>query len=76
MRCPPPAKPLFQAETADLNPWTEAKVDRKNPSGLALITSAEISTWADAAERERSGGIAGWASWQETWVMGLIQGRR
>ena len=28
---PTPGKPLFQAATANLNPWTEAKVDTKNP---------------------------------------------
>ena len=27
---PAPGKPLFQAATANLNPWTEAKVDTKN----------------------------------------------
>ena len=27
-----PAVPLFQAATANLNPWTEVKVDTKNPS--------------------------------------------
>jgi non-heme chloroperoxidase len=34
--------PLFQAATANLNPWTEAKVDTKNPDrGPLLITSGE-----------------------------------
>jgi non-heme chloroperoxidase len=27
---PTPGKPLFQAATANFNPWTEAKVDTKN----------------------------------------------
>ena len=34
--------PIFQAATADLNPWTEAKVDTKNPErGPLLIISGE-----------------------------------
>jgi pimeloyl-ACP methyl ester carboxylesterase len=34
--------PLFQAATANLNPWTEAKVDSKNPArGPLLIVSGE-----------------------------------
>src|SRR5262249_21631382 len=28
---PAPGKPLFQAASANLNPWTEAKVNAKNP---------------------------------------------
>jgi pimeloyl-ACP methyl ester carboxylesterase len=39
---PAPGKPLFQAATANLNPWTEAKVDTKNPErGPLLIISGE-----------------------------------
>jgi pimeloyl-ACP methyl ester carboxylesterase len=39
---PAPGKPLFQAATANLNPWTEAKVDSKNPDrGPLLIISGE-----------------------------------
>jgi pimeloyl-ACP methyl ester carboxylesterase len=35
--------PLFQASTANLNPWTEAKVDTKNPErGPMLIVSGEL----------------------------------
>jgi non-heme chloroperoxidase len=35
---PAPGEPLFQAAAANLNPWTEAKVDAKNPSrGPMLI---------------------------------------
>jgi pimeloyl-ACP methyl ester carboxylesterase len=35
-----PGAPLFQAATANLNPWTEAKVDSKNPDrGPLLIIS-------------------------------------
>jgi pimeloyl-ACP methyl ester carboxylesterase len=35
-----PGAPLFQAATANLNPWTEAKVDSKNPErGPLLIVS-------------------------------------
>jgi non-heme chloroperoxidase len=34
--------PIFQAATANLNPWTEAKVNSKNPDrGPLLITSGE-----------------------------------
>jgi non-heme chloroperoxidase len=34
--------PLFQAATANLNPWTEAKVDSKNPArGPLLIINGE-----------------------------------
>ena len=28
---PTAGKPLFQAAAANLNPWTEAKVDTENP---------------------------------------------
>jgi non-heme chloroperoxidase len=39
---PAPGRPLFQAATANLNPWTEAKVDTKNPErGPLLIISGE-----------------------------------
>jgi non-heme chloroperoxidase len=39
---PAPGAPLFQAATANLNPWTEAKVDHKNPGrGPLLIMSGE-----------------------------------
>jgi non-heme chloroperoxidase len=39
---PTSGKPLFQAAAANLNPWTEAKVDTKNPErGPLLIISGE-----------------------------------
>ncbi len=39
---PASGTPLFQAATANLNPWTEAKVDSKNPErGPLLIMSGE-----------------------------------
>jgi non-heme chloroperoxidase len=39
---PTSGKPLFQAASANLNPWTEAKVDTKNPDrGPLLIISGE-----------------------------------
>ena len=39
---PAPGAPLFQAATANLNPWTEARVDTKNPHrGPLLIISGE-----------------------------------
>jgi len=35
--------PLFQAAAASLNPWTEAKVDTRNPDrGPLLIIDAEL----------------------------------
>ncbi len=44
--------PLFQAATANLNPWTEAKVNTKNPDrGPLLITDGEkdhVVPWAIA----------------------------
>ena len=37
-----PGAPLFQAAAANLNPWTEAKVDTENPArGPMLIVSGE-----------------------------------
>ncbi len=40
---PAPGKPLFQAATANLNPWTEAKVDTANPErGPLLVISGEL----------------------------------
>jgi pimeloyl-ACP methyl ester carboxylesterase len=45
-----PGAPLFQAATANLNPWTEAKVDHKNPERgpLLLISGGNDDTvpWA------------------------------
>jgi non-heme chloroperoxidase len=39
---PAAGKPLFQAAAANLNPWTEAKVDHANPDrGPLLILSGE-----------------------------------
>ena len=39
---PAPGAPLFQAASANLNPWTEAKVDSKSPDrGPLLIISGE-----------------------------------
>ena len=39
---PAPGAPLFQAAAANLNPWTEAKVDTKNPErGPLLIIKGE-----------------------------------
>jgi len=39
---PAPGAPLFQSAAANLNPWTEAKVDTKNPKrGPMLILSGE-----------------------------------
>jgi hypothetical protein len=57
--------PLFQAATANLNPWTEAKVDTKNPDrGPLLITDGEKDNtvpWAIAnasyKQQKRNPGI-------------------
>ena len=39
---PAPGAPLFQAATANFNPWTEVKVDHKNPDrGPLLVVSGE-----------------------------------
>jgi non-heme chloroperoxidase len=39
---PASGAPIFQAATANLNPWTEAKVDTNNPDrGPLLIISGE-----------------------------------
>jgi len=39
---PGPGEPIFQAAAANLNPWTEAKVDTKNPErGPLLIISGD-----------------------------------
>lgn len=49
---PASGTPLFQAATANLNPWTEAKVDTENPNrGPVLIVSGEkdnVVPWAIA----------------------------
>jgi pimeloyl-ACP methyl ester carboxylesterase len=49
---PAPGAPLFQAASANLNPWTEVKVDSKNPDrGPMLILSGELDhtvPWAIA----------------------------
>jgi len=49
---PGPAEPLFQAAAANFNPWSEAKVDTKNPErGPMLIVSADsdhTAPWAIA----------------------------
>jgi pimeloyl-ACP methyl ester carboxylesterase len=49
---PAPGRPLFQAATANLNPWTEAKVDSRNPERgpLLVISGAKDHTvpWAIA----------------------------
>src|SRR4051794_38026989 len=49
---PGSGEPIFQAAAANLNPWTEAKVDSKNPDrGPLLIISGELDhtvPWAVA----------------------------
>jgi non-heme chloroperoxidase len=64
---PASGKPLFQAATANVNPWTEAKVDTENPErGPLLILSGEKDNtvpWAvaDAAFKlqQRNAGETG-----------------
>ncbi len=62
---PASGRPLFQAATANLNPWTEAKVDTRNPKrGPLLIISGEKDNtvpWAIAnasfKEQRRNPGV-------------------
>jgi pimeloyl-ACP methyl ester carboxylesterase len=62
---PAAGAPLFQAATANLNPWTEAKVNSKNPDrGPLLIISGEKDNtvpWAIAnasfKKQKRNGGV-------------------
>jgi len=51
---------IFQAATANLNPWTEAKVDSRNPDrGPLLIVSADNDHTVPGPSRTpRSGGGA------------------
>ncbi|MEA2285915.1 MAG: hypothetical protein QOJ21_1958 [Solirubrobacteraceae bacterium] len=45
--------PLFQVATANVNPWTEAKVDTKNPDrGPLLLISGEKDNTAPGAMAE------------------------
>jgi pimeloyl-ACP methyl ester carboxylesterase len=61
---PAPGAPLFQAATANLNPWTEAKVDSENRErGPLLIISGEKDNtvpWsiANAAFKQQQGNAA------------------
>jgi non-heme chloroperoxidase len=62
---PAPGAPLFQAAIANLNPWTEAQVDTKNPErGPLLIISGEHDNtvpWAIAhasyKQQEKNPGV-------------------
>jgi non-heme chloroperoxidase len=62
---PAPGAPLFQAATANLNPWTEAKVDSENPErGPLLIIAGEKDNtvpWAIAnasfKKQDRNDGV-------------------
>ena len=50
---PTSGAPLFQAATANLNPWTEAKVDTKNPErGPLLIIGRHEGPHGAAGDRE------------------------
>ncbi|GAA1857573.1 alpha/beta hydrolase [Asanoa iriomotensis] len=61
---PAPGRPLFQAATANLNPWTEAKVDTENPDrGPLLVVSGERDhtvpraiSWASYQRQQRNPG--------------------
>ena len=47
---PGPGAPLFQVATANLNPWTEAKVDSENPArGPLLFISGETDNFVPPA---------------------------
>ncbi|HWQ02690.1 MAG TPA: alpha/beta hydrolase [Gaiellaceae bacterium] len=50
---PAPGKPLFQAATANLNPWTEVKVDHENPERgpMLIIVGKEDHTVPPAIAR-------------------------
>ena len=62
---PGPGTPIFEAATANFNPWTEAKVDTKNPErGALLIISGEYDhtvPWAIAhasfKQQEKNPGV-------------------
>jgi pimeloyl-ACP methyl ester carboxylesterase len=62
---PGPGAPIFQAATANLNPWTEARVDTENPErGPLLIISGEYDhtvPWAIAhasfKQQEKNPGV-------------------
>jgi len=62
---PGPGAPIFQAASANLNPWTEAQVDTKNPErGPLLIISGEYDhtvPWAIAhasyKQQEKNPGV-------------------
>ena len=50
---PASGTPLFQVATENINPWTEVKVDTKNPDpGSLLIISGEKDTTAPGAMAE------------------------
>ena len=62
---PAPGEPLFQAAFANINPWTEDKVDTKNPDrGPLLIIDGELDNtvpWAIAnasyKQQKRNDGV-------------------
>ncbi|MEP7286725.1 MAG: alpha/beta hydrolase [Chloroflexota bacterium] len=62
---PGPGRPIFQAATANLNPWTEAQVNTTNPDrGPLLIISGEFDhtvPWAIAhasyKQQEKNSGV-------------------
>jgi pimeloyl-ACP methyl ester carboxylesterase len=66
---PGSGEPIFQAASANLNPWTEAKVDTKNPDrGPLLIISGELDHTvppaianAEFKRQERNEGITEFA---------------
>jgi pimeloyl-ACP methyl ester carboxylesterase len=50
---PAPGAPIFQAANANLNPWTEAKVDTENPQRgpLLIVSGTEDHTAPPAIQR-------------------------
>jgi non-heme chloroperoxidase len=66
---PAPGAPVFQSAAANLNPWTEAKVDTENPNrGPMLIISGEKDNTVPRAisdatfkRQQRNGGVTEFA---------------
>ena len=50
---PGSGEPIFQAAAANLNPWTEAKVDTKNPIGVRCSSSKARKTTPSRSRSRR-----------------------
>src|SRR5207237_10570643 len=72
---PAPGKPLFQSASANLNPWTEVKVDVENPDrGPMLLVYGERDhtvpraiVEASSAKEKRNAAVT---------ALGEVEGRR